>query len=360
MWRNSGRCKKFIFSVSSHMYHNHGVSTVRAAQQQFFVLLGVVVVMVFLLELRLWPLSERMQPPQAVKSRLFVTCECGYHRRLGNTMFSFAAALGIGKLNNLTAVVERSSPLVETFRILEPISIDMDNTMAYTSVNYFEYGRRGSAYDRGTRNLFEVIRSQPNHVQLQGYFQSWRYFDNVVDRVRQNFVFHEHILSEAKLFLSSVKPTAWKENDVDFTRVGVHVRRGDLVMIPRIHQFGYTVATADYFHSAMKYFAERYYHVQFVVCSDDIEWCHSSLPTAADIGSNVNIVFSENRSPKVDLAILAHCNHTVMSVGSFGWWAAWLANGTTVYYADWPRPFSRLEYHVDKNDYFPKHWIPMR
>jgi len=342
------------------MYHNYGVSTVRVAQKQFFILVGVVVVTCFLLELRIGiHIVSTYRPPKAAKPRLFVTCECGYERRLGNTMFSFAAAIGIARLNNLTAIVERVSPLVETFRILEPISIDMDNTMAYTSVNYLEYGRRGSAYDRGTRNLFAVIGSQRNHVRLLGYFQSWRYFDSVADRVRQNFVFHEHTLIEAKSFLSSVEPAVQKESGIDFVRVGVHVRRGDMISEEK-RSYGYTIATPDYFQSAMKYFAGHYSYVQFIVCTDDLEWCHKNLPAAADIGSNVNIVFSEYGSPKVDLAILAHCNHTIMSVGSFGWWAAWLANGTTIYYADWPRPFSKLEYHVNKDEYFPKHWIPMR
>jgi len=343
------------------MYYNRGVSTVHAAQQQFFILLGVVVIIVFLLELRMGILIDgTYRPPKAAKPRLFVTCECGYDRRLGNTMFSFAAAIGISKLNNMTAVVERASPLVETFHILEPISIDMDNTMAYTSVNYPEYGRRGSAYDRGTRNLFRAIGSQRNHVRLMGYFQSWRYFVNVDDRVRQNFVFREHISTAARSFLSSVEPAAWKEHGVDYIRVGVHVRRGDMIRSPYFYNYGYTVATPDYFQSAMKYFAKNYHHIQFVVCSDDINWCHNNLPAAGDIGSNVNIVFSESGSANVDLAILAHCNHAIISVGSFGWWAAWLANGTTIYYADWPRPFSKLEYHVNKDDYFPKHWIPMR
>jgi len=334
--------------------------SVRAVQKQFFVLLAVIVIMCILTELRIWPLlSDVSHPPKPVKPRLFVTCQCGYDRRLGNTMFSFAATIGIARLNNMTAVVERASPLVDTFHILEPTSVNMDNTMAYTSVNYFEYGRRGSAYDRGTRNLFRVIGSQPNHVRLLGYFQSWRYFDSVADRVRQNFVFREHISTEAKFYLSSVEPTAWDKSAGGCIRVGIHVRRGDMID-QRLRDFGYTTATSDYFRSAMQYFAERYQNVQFVVCSDNIEWCRNNLPTAADIGSNVDVVFSENKSPEVDLAILAHCSHTIMSVGSFGWWAAWLANGTAIYYADWPRPFSKLEYHVNKDDYFPKHWIPMR
>jgi len=343
------------------MHCNYRLSTVRALQQQFLILLVAVVIICFLLQLQTWPLlTEVHHPPQAVKPRLFVTCECGYERRLGNTMFSFAAAIGIARFNNLTVVIDRASYLVDTFRILEPLSVDMDNTMAYRSVEYHEYGRRGSAYDRGTRNLFRVIGSQPNHVRLRGYFQSWRYFDNVADRVRQNFVFHKQISTVAELYLSSVEPAEWTKINTGFIRVGIHIRRGDITDEPRFRDFGYTVATRDYFQSAMQYFAERYLHVQFVVCSDNVKWCRNNLPTAADIGSNVNIVFSENRTPAVDLAILAHCNHTIISVGSFGWWAAWLANGTTIYYADWPRPFSMLEYHVNKDDYFPKHWIPMR
>jgi len=357
MWRKRGQFTKHAFTVNHCLYYNHGVS-VHVLQKQFFMLLAVIVIMCILLELRIWPVSDS-HPPKAVKPRLFVTCECGYNRRLGNTMFSFAAAIGIARLNNMTAVVKRASPLVDTFQILEPVSDDMDNTMAYTSVAYVEYGRRGSAYDRGTRNLFKALGSQPNHVWLVGYFQSWRYFDNVADQVRQNFIFHEHISNEAKSYLLSVKSTAWGKSAAGSVYVGIHVRRGDMTD-QRILDYGYTIATPEYFESAMRYFAERYQHVQFVVCSDYIHWCHDNLPAAAGIGANVNIVFSENRSPEVDLAILAQCNHTIMSVGSFGWWAAWLANGTTIYYADWPRPFSKLEYHVNKEEYFPKHWIPTR
>ena len=53
--------------------------------------------------------------------------------------------------------------------------------------------------------------------------------------------------------------------------------------------------------------------------------------------TNVNITFSVQHSAGQDLALLASCDHTVMATGTFSWWAAWLANGTTVYYANFPR-----------------------
>jgi len=53
------------------------------------------------------------------------------------------------------------------------------------------------------------------------------------------------------------------------------------------------------------------------------------------------------------------CQHTVITVGTFGWWAGWLANGTTVYYKDWPRRGSPLAALARHADYFPPYWIPL-
>jgi hypothetical protein len=72
-------------------------------------------------------------------------------------------------------------------------------------------------------------------------------------------------------------------------------------------------------------------------------------------------VFSDRgRSAGVDLAILSSCDAVVVSTGSFGWWAAWLAGKTTVYYDDWPRVGSRMSKPFNATLYWPKTWIPMR
>jgi len=93
----------------------------------------------------------------------------------------------------------------------------------------------------------------------------------------------------------------------------------------------------------------------FIVCSDDPSWCLQNLPTHRLRHAE----FVSTEDPVVDLAILAMCQHTIITVGTFGWWAAWLANGTTVYFKDWPRPGSQLATATSHNDYFPPHWIPL-
>jgi len=65
------------------------------------------------------------------------------------------------------------------------------------------------------------------------------------------------------------------------------------------------------------------------------------------------------QDPITDMAILTMCQHTIITVGTFGWWAAWLTNGTTVYYKDWPHRGSLLAAANSHADYFPPHWIPL-
>jgi len=239
------------------------------------------------------------------------------------------------------------------FDIVQLTVDDLDNALLASSVvDYCEHEGRASTYDAATRHLLQAVGSTrlPRNIRLCGYFQSWRYFDEFADRVRHNFRFREPVAAAADAFLASMSEHRHT------TRVGVHVRRGDMLIA---HSGGYTVAPPSYFRSAMRYFTERYDYVQFIVCSDDIAWCRRNLPVFVDSASNIEMQFSEARSPQVDLAILTRCEHVIMSVGTFGWWAAWLANGTTIYYGRWPRPFSQLDYHVNKSNYFPPNWIAM-
>ena len=62
---------------------------------------------------------------------------------------------------------------------------------------------------------------------------------------------------------------------------------------------------------------------------------------------------------EVALAGLAECSHSVISTGTFGWWAAYLAGGDAVYYQNWPRSGSKMEQMTDKADYFLPSWTPL-
>ena len=159
--------------------------------------------------------------------------------------------------------------------------------------------------------------------------------------------------------------------------VGVHIRRADMVFDPK-----YTVADAGYFRRAVHFITREFPGRQlvFVVCTDDLLWSKQNFAEAvarefdhvtvgnhgngnhsdADATTNVStaaIAFSENHSAEEDLAILSSCNHTIMTVGTYGWWAAYLAGGLTIYYRQFPAKQSELYRLFSREDHFPPEWI---
>jgi len=316
-----------------------------SAHRQFLGVLVLTVVVVVTLELFFKPNKLALQGtssrPRSIKHTYYYTAEVEDVRRLGNVMFTFASLVGVALHNNATPVIPNDVRLVNIFQVTVQQTTDMQNTMGGRMLSYEEFGRRGGAYDISTLYLHE----KKMNVKLLGYLQSFKYFERFSDVIRDNFRFKEDITTVVADFFEE------KVDSLAVT-VGVHIRRGDMTEA-YYKQYGYQTAPIDYFLKAMQFFRSRFKKVIFVVCSDDIAWAKENLANES------HLVFSTGHSNAIDLAILSHCQHVILSVGSFGWWAAWLANGTSVYYAKWPRPSTQLEYQVEKRDYFPSHWIAM-
>jgi len=107
----------------------------------------------------------------------------------------------------------------------------------------------------------------------------------------------------------------------------------------------------------MNYFAESFPRIQFIVASDDIPWCQKHMNLSMFRKTSINITFSVRHNAAQDLALLASCNHTVMTTGTYGWWAAWLANGIAVYYARFPKKGSILGRLFRSDQYYHPNWI---
>jgi Glycosyl transferase family 11 len=170
---------------------------------------------------------------------------------------------------------------------------------------------------------------------------------------------------------------------------------------------GYTVADVTYLARAVIYITEkvlnatshsRHRNIVFVVCTDDGLWTNTYFPVAVQIANVVlgrqygisanevmptgfadkllnvfgfqrnierrvtmsysfSIVYSTGHSAWEDLAILSHCNHTIMTVGTFGWWAGFLSGGITVYYKNFPAAGSELSLGFYAEDYFLPEWV---
>ena len=105
----------------------------------------------------------------------------------------------------------------------------------------------------------------------------------------------------------------------------------------------------------MDYFEKLYPQVLFIVASDDLKWTKNALE------SRKNVYISLGNVGPEDMALLSLTNHTIMSVGTFGWWVAWMTRGVTLYYKPIFAPDSRFskDFNNDPSSFIYPGWIPM-
>ncbi|XP_041356182.1 galactoside alpha-(1,2)-fucosyltransferase 2-like [Gigantopelta aegis] len=252
--------------------------------------------------------------------------------RLGNKMFQYASLVGIARQTGYVPYVQNTDYLLTVFQVSHVISKKPGILP--------QLGEHSSSvYD----SCLEVFPRNQSYL-LTGYYQSWRYFKNVESEVKREFRFKDATMRLVREFFGSAR---FKNGT---TTIGVHVRRGDMALSYSRNK-GYTMAPKEYLLRAMAHFRNRYSRAIFVACSDDMSWTRNNI-----VGNDV-VHFSRNI--ETDMAVLANCQHSIISTGSFGWWAAWLAGGETIYYSNFPAKNTWLATQYKKEDYFPPSWIGM-
>jgi len=194
-------------------------------------------------------------------------------------------------------------------------------------------------------NRFEQLPKR--NVSLRNFLQSYKYFREVEDQLRVDLTFKSNVLDTARRWLEEQTPDKWRRKK--FVRVVIHVRRSDYTH-PAHERDGWPTPTKDYFRRAMSYFTDCLERVQFVTLSDDPAWCQKHL-------NATDIVYSIGHSPAVDMAIASLCDHAIITIGSYGWWAAWFANGITITQENFPRNGSTLAKRLHRDDYYKPDWI---
>ena len=153
--------------------------------------------------------------------------------------------------------------------------------------------------------------SYPNLVDL---------YPKYLNIVRETFIFREKYQQKATNFMNNLKIEFNYKNP---TFVSVHVRRTD----QKFTFNGGVTLSGQYYSNAMKLAREMYENAIFIVVSDDLAWCRDNLE-----GENLRYTNNADsvEGTGMDLAVLAACNHSVVSHGSFGFWGALLSGGDVI------------------------------
>ncbi|XP_063159110.1 galactoside alpha-(1,2)-fucosyltransferase 2 [Candoia aspera] len=260
--------------------------------------------------------------------------------RLGNQMGQYATLYALAKLNGHQAYI-----LPEMHQTLSPV---FKITLPVISAKRFRkiHWRKVHLHDWMSEEYHHI---QGKYVRLSGYPSSYTFYHHIHQEILKEFTFHDHIKKEANRHLQVLRGE--RQN---VTYVGVHVRRGDYVWVMPKTWKG-VVADAGYLKKAMNYFRKKYLNPIFVVTSNGMQWCKENINA-----SKGDVYFAgdgKESSPGKDFALLAHCNHTVMTIGTFGIWASYLAGGEAVYLANYTLPGSPFLKAFKPSAAFLPEWI---
>ena len=270
----------------------------------------------------------------------------GCNGRLGNQMFQYASMRGIASMKGFDWVVPPENydhtanyALFETFKM--------------TNVQEKNIGFVEGEILKETIHCYDknLVDSCSDNTNLDGFFQTEKYFENIADEIRSDFAFKDEYLKPCKEFIDSL----------DTTPIFLHVRRGDAIGKEHYHP----VAPMSYYVEALKKFDKD---TPCFVFSDDIDWCKSQELFKSDrFLFNDNIERYDYQSmdgsgsmqytllPHVDLCLMSLCSGAIIVNSSFSWWGAWLQNnrGKVIASKPWFGPSAS---DLDTSDVVPDHW----
>lgn len=269
--------------------------------------------------------------------------------QLGNQMFKYAALKGIANANKQDFLLPPSYLFLNNrtlFKIARKLKIVDNKSRAnhllfkYFKMNSVKKNNIGFADFKESLNedgfefnpnFFEIKK---NKIDINGYFQSYKYFESIKESVIKDFEFKK---------LIKIKSTKIKNKFED--PISIHVRRGDFVTNPN-----HNALDLEYYYKCIELLGNN---EEYIIFSDDTKWCKN-----ISLFKKNNFYFASdytNESESLDLCLMSMCSRHIIANSTFSWWGAWLSQSEQVYAPkDW---FKNTKYQdYDTKDLYPINW----
>lgn len=166
----------------------------------------------------------------------------------------------------------------------------------------------------GTRKIFR--ESEMYHPEifdfedryLCGYFACEKYYADIMEALRKQFVFPESGPAENRKMAERMR---------NGESVSVHIRRGDYLDAENAAMFG-NICTEEYYAGAIREMKQIYPMAHFYVFSDDIPYVKEHYKgeefTAVDINRGKDSFY--------DMWLMSQCRHNICANSTFSFWGA--------------------------------------
>lgn len=250
----------------------------------------------------------------------------GKNGRLGNQMFQYAALVGIAKQKGYDFRIPHDCDLTKCFEMLHCGdrygTIDGDEVELHESHEFCE----------------ELFNECPNHITLNGYFQTDKYFKNAEKLIRLDYRFKKEIEEEVN------------------SHYGQYLNQSPVSIIVRHYNdhFDYPGCERNHRNLPVEYFYKAIEMMGkdrvYIICSNSIDLCKSYFSGDNFIFNDVN---TKTEKGFFDLCLASKCKDSIVSNSTFSWWSAWLGKGRVIAPMPWYGPGL---VHINTDDLYPDGW----
>lgn len=248
---------------------------------------------------------------------------------LGNQMFQFCAGLALAKRLNTRFTIDDTilnSNINNDHSVKRELDLEVFNLSQQSYYNGLISANSGFL----TRNINRIlpVRSRWYYIEksfnydnnilllndnttIEGYWQSYKYFDKIENEIKHTFSFKNKLLIDSEKLFNDIK------NKVS---VCINVRRADFA----VNSFHGTLEMDYYFKAIDLLKSKITSDLHFFVFSDDIDWCKRNF----NFAKNITIVDHTHKGYKFSnyLYLMKNCKHFIIPNSSFAWWAAWICD----------------------------------
>lgn len=275
---------------------------------------------------------------------------------LGNQMFQYAFIKSVSEKNN------------DTFR-LDASTYSTSSERGKLEINKLNISEKVFSYSHSVFNNLQLLRvlrklgvkkfgncfiekgvlydsqaARGNYSYYYGYFQSFKYFDDIKKELQK------------ELRYENAQRSGYLEKIEVLQSVGVHVRRGDYISNSNVFNLMHQL-NKDYYVAAAEFLQKKTSTpLTFFLFSNDQEWVENELLDAISKFGECIVVNHDDEpdSALLDFECMKACKHHVIANSTFSWWAAYLkpeSNGYVVAPAQW---YKKGDW--SKEDLYPGHW----
>ena len=241
---------------------------------------------------------------------------------LGNQLFQYAAGRAVATRHKCRLILDTRETdakgahwkfALSHFNIEAMLGDTTDLPPVRTKpVPYFiwrYFGRNPKFVREAHLGFNENILSLGPDTYLHGYFQSEKYFIQIVDVLRRDLAFKTP---------PSAENQRWLENINQSNSVSLHVRRGDYMAA----KGAYAVCDQDYYKRAVEHIA---HHSQsdpeIFVFSDDPAWAKENIKLGCKTRFSTHNGAAKHYE---DMRLISRCKHNITANSTFSWWGSWL------------------------------------